>query len=172
MRAILICLAFLPAAAFAQSDDVTSLRAQLRAAQDQIAADKTQIAQLQAAQNGGSAQDLAAAQQQTAQLQQNFVKLQQAANNTIKAVQTQDKAVNDQLAARNTACVAANQKLAATAEDILHLYETQSFRSVWLKSYEPILGLDKVKLQNIVQSYDDKISAQQVSTPDTGVSTP
>jgi chromosome segregation ATPase len=171
MRGLFALVLLIPAAAAAQDADVTTLRAQLRAAQDQIAADKVEIGQLQAG-SGASAQDLAAVQQQNVQLQQNFKGLQAAANNLIKSIETRDKAASDAIAAQTTACQAQNQKLAATAEDILHLYQTQSFRSILLGSYEPILGLDRVKLENIVQDYDDKIYAHRVAQPDPGASQP
>ena len=51
-----------------------------------------------------------------------------------------------------------NKKLAVLAHDFLHLYETQDFRSVLLRSYEPVLGLGKVKLDNMVQDYEDKVA--------------
>jgi hypothetical protein len=71
-------------------------------------------------------------------------------------------------------CTAANGKLIAVADDILHLYRTQDFRSLLLGSYEPLLGLKKVELQNTVQSYEDRIldqtyyADQPVARPQTG----
>jgi type IV secretory pathway TrbL component len=58
-------------------------------------------------------------------------------------------------------CEAANIKLEAVANDILHLYQTQSFRSLLLASYEPLLGLKKVELENTIQNYEDKILDQK-----------
>jgi hypothetical protein len=58
-------------------------------------------------------------------------------------------------------CVAANTKLESVANDILHLYQTQSFRSLLLASYEPLLGLKKVELQNTIQDYEDKLLDQK-----------
>lgn len=52
---------------------------------------------------------------------------------------------------------ATNGKLAQLTSDILHLYRTQSFRQLLWKSYEPLLGLYEVKLENTVQEYEDKI---------------
>jgi hypothetical protein len=57
-------------------------------------------------------------------------------------------------------CAVANTKLTAVANDILHLYQTQNFRSLLLSSYEPLLGLKKVELENTVQDYEDKIADQ------------
>lgn len=53
---------------------------------------------------------------------------------------------------------ATNAKLAALAGDILHLYRSQDFRGVLLRSYEPALGLGKVTLDNTVQDYEDRIA--------------
>jgi chromosome segregation ATPase len=53
---------------------------------------------------------------------------------------------------------ATNEKLAALAGDILHLYRSEDFRGILLRSYEPLLGLGKVKLDNMVQDYEDRIA--------------
>jgi hypothetical protein len=58
-------------------------------------------------------------------------------------------------------CAAANTKLESVANDILHLYQTQSFRTLLLASYEPLLGLKKVELENTIQDYEDKILDQK-----------
>ncbi len=55
------------------------------------------------------------------------------------------------------AVIAGNKSLAALAGDILHLYRSESFRRILLESYEPLLGLKQVSLDNLVQGYDDKI---------------
>lgn len=54
-------------------------------------------------------------------------------------------------------CADSNTKLIDVANDILHLYQTQSFRSLLLSSYEPLLGFKKVELENTIQDYEDKI---------------
>jgi hypothetical protein len=58
-------------------------------------------------------------------------------------------------------CKATNRKLIDVSEQVLHLYETLSFRAILLKSYDPIIGTAKVALQNMVQEYDDKIQDQE-----------
>jgi len=58
-------------------------------------------------------------------------------------------------------CAAANTKLTDVANEILHLYQTQGFRSLLITSYEPLLGLKKVELQNTIQDYEDKIFDQK-----------
>ena len=64
-----------------------------------------------------------------------------------------------------TTCEAANVKLTKVADEVLHLYTTQGFRSILLGSYEPLIGFDQVKLENIVQDYEDKIRAQAYIPP-------
>jgi septal ring factor EnvC (AmiA/AmiB activator) len=107
------------------------------------------------------------AQQQGASLQQLNARLQANLDSTTAAAQAKDEqsrraaqALKSSLATLD-ACKLANAKLIGVSEDVLHLYESQSFRSILLKSYEPVLGLAKVKLQNIVQDYDDKIHDQE-----------
>ena len=62
-------------------------------------------------------------------------------------------------------CKAANTRLIGVAEDILHLYQTVGFRSLLLRSYEPVVGFAQVKLENLVQDYDDKIHDQEYVAP-------
>ena len=54
-------------------------------------------------------------------------------------------------------CEQKNAELIRTATDILHLYATQDFRSLLLKSYEPVVGFEKVRLENMIQDYEDRI---------------
>ena len=63
------------------------------------------------------------------------------------------------------ACRAKNARLVALGEEILHLYETRSFRSLLLQSYEPLLGLKRVELENLVQDYDDKLRDPAAAGP-------
>lgn len=63
--------------------------------------------------------------------------------------------------ARLAIATAENGKLVQLANDILHLYRTQSFRAVLIGSYEPLLGLKQVELENTVQDYEDKILDQK-----------
>jgi len=58
------------------------------------------------------------------------------------------------------ACRQTNDKLVAVANEILNTYKSQDFRSVWLKSYEPVLGFDRIRLENIMQGFQDKILDQ------------
>ena len=57
---------------------------------------------------------------------------------------------------------ATNKRLVGVSTDILHLYETQDFQATLTKSYEPLLGLWRVRRDNIVQDWDDKIAAQTI----------
>jgi hypothetical protein len=74
-----------------------------------------------------------------------------------RQLDTKSQASSQMLAA----CSAKNAKLIAVAEDILHLYSTQDFQTLLVKSYEPVLGLWKVRLENIVQDNDDRIQDQR-----------
>lgn len=47
------------------------------------------------------------------------------------------------------------------ANEILHLYGTHGFRNLLFESYEPILELKRVKLENLVQDYEDAIRDQE-----------
>jgi hypothetical protein len=66
------------------------------------------------------------------------------------------------------ACRAVNVKLLAVGHEILHLYETQSFQNLLARSYEPLLGLYRVKLENLMQDYDDKLLDSAIAAPATG----
>ena len=49
------------------------------------------------------------------------------------------------------------QSLKTQNASLQHLYEREDFRSLLLKSYEPFFGFEKVKLQNMIQDYEDRI---------------
>lgn len=162
---------------------------QMRAAQDEAAQAQAQVAQLTAdkaalqaqldaakAQLGKSAKadDLKALQAQLEEsraqagaLSANINKWQSAYQQAQGFAQTKDRETQQAkvIATANTnalqTCKAANTKLVALATEVLHLYESQSFRSVLLKSYEPLLGTAKVDLENLVQDYDAKIQDQE-----------
>ena len=107
---------------------------------------------------------LTALQAQTVALQQTAEKLQGSASPDTTG---QMESPTDALAV----CRANNAKLLSVGHDILHLYETQSFRSLLGGQYEPLLGLYRVELENIVQDNDDKLRDLQVF-PDPKVSKP
>jgi len=114
---------------------------------------------------------LAAAQAQTAALQAGLAKWQAAYNTAAELARTKNEesertgaGLKADMKALDT-CKAENAKLIDTAETILHLYETQGFRSILLRSYEPFIGSAKVTLQNTVQEYDDKIHDQEYVPP-------
>jgi len=144
-----------------------ALQAQLDAANAKLAAApaikpadlEALKAQLQAAQQAGSS-----LQQLNAKLQANL----ESANTAAQAKDDQNRKAEAQLKTLQSsfsACKSANGKLIGVSEDVLHLYESQSFRSLLLKSYEPVLGLAKIRLENIIQQYDDKIQDQAYVTP-------
>jgi chromosome segregation ATPase len=114
---------------------------------------------------------LAAAQAQAAALQAGLAKWQAAYNTAADLARTKDEesqrtgaGLKADIKALDT-CKAENAKLIDTAETILHLYQTQGFRSILLRSYEPFIGSAKVTLQNTVQEYDDAIHDQEYVPP-------
>ena len=127
-----------PAKPAARPEEVGALQARLRAAEAQAAGVQQQAGRLQSS------------YQAAAELARQREGERNAATSELK-----------QKAAALGVCEAANTRLIAVAEEILHLYETQRFRSLLLKSYEPVLGLARVKLENTVNDYDDKIRDQQ-----------
>ncbi len=137
--------------------------AKLAAMQGKDAVKPGEIAALQA--------QLQAEAGQNRQLQSALLRIQGQATAAEQTAQARDAemarteaGLKSNLTALQT-CKTANTKLIAVAEDILHLYESESFRGILLRSYEPVLGLAKVRLQNMVQDYDDKIRDQEYIPP-------
>jgi hypothetical protein len=96
------------------------------------------------------------------------VKKWQAAYQQAASVAQAKDAESRQLAAANKiveatldVCTGKNTRLLAVANDILHLYRQQDFKSLLLMSYEPLLGYKKVELENIVQDNEDRVRAQK-----------
>ncbi len=119
--------------------------------------DEAQIQKLQA--------DLDAARKQDGALQAALAKWQAAYKEAAGIAQAKDAEARRLDANLKTtlatleAAKQANAKLFAAARDILHLYQTQSFRTLLVQSYEPLLGLKRTQLENLVQDYDDRIEA-------------
>ena len=113
------------------------------------------------------------ARAQNAALQQGMVKFQTAYNSAAAAARSKDtesRAAAARLAAGTTiiaTCKAENTRLIALGEQILTLYQSQSFRSILLRSYEPLIGSAKVTLENMVQKYDDEMHDQEFVEPAT-----
>ncbi len=103
-------------------------------------------------------------QQRAAQLQSSFQSAAAQARQKDDESRLASAALKSQSAALAT-CKTANAKLIDVSEQILHLYESQSFRGLLLKSYEPVLGMARVRLENTVQDYDDKIHDQEYIQP-------
>jgi hypothetical protein len=105
--------------------------------------------------------------QQNAALQAGLQKWQAAYQNAAGIAQSKDLESRQSQAtltgsqATLSVCEGKNTRLLAVANDILHLYQTQSFRSLLVESYEPLLGIKKVELENIMQDNEDRIRAQQ-----------
>jgi chromosome segregation ATPase len=137
-----------------------SLQQQLAAAKNAPRPPDAELGQLRDA--------VAALQQQNAALQTGLQKWQGGYQQAAELARAKDAesrqlgAALQQQTAKLGVCTATNGKLIAVANDILHLYHTQSFRDLLLGSYEPLLGFKKVQLENLVQDYEDKIDAQRL----------
>ncbi len=163
-------------AAQAQADlakanaDKAAIQAQLDAANAKLAAAAgkpvARPADTEALQNA-----LRSAQAQGQSLAQQNARLQgsyQSVAELARAKDAESQQAQAALKANGSAletCKATNAKLIDVAEQILHLYESQGFRSVLLRSYEPVVSMEKVKLENMVQDYDDKIRDQEYVAP-------
>jgi len=146
------------------------LQAQLDQANAKLAAQDQQAKQgpspkEQAAMQQAAAM-LAAAKAENAGLRQDLAKWRAAYEQAATIARGKDAEARTTGATLKTtaqgfqACKAANVKLVATANDILHLYQSRDFRATLLGSYEPLLGYKRVELENIVQDYEDKIQDQ------------
>ena len=161
----------------AQSDlakaqaDKAALQTQLDAANAKLAEQQAKPAAQAPAVDSGLQERLRAAEAQNAALQQRSAALQGSVQTALdQARQREDESRNAAAALQGqgaalAVCKTYNAKLIDVAEQILHLYQTESFRMVLLKSYEPVLGMAKVKLENTVQDYDDKIQDQAYIPP-------
>jgi chromosome segregation ATPase len=161
-------------------DQATQAQAQLAQAQSDLAAlkakfdaDEAKIADLNG-KGGGAKQlqaDLDAAHAQTAALQASLGKYEgavQQAQDIAREKDAESQRAQAGLRSNYTAletCKTANKKLIDVAEQVLNLWQDRSFIWVLRKSYEPIVGADKVTLENIVQDYDDKIRDQEYIPP-------
>jgi chromosome segregation ATPase len=168
----------------AAQDQASQAQAQLTQAQTELASVKAQLdaANAKLAETAGKPQakpeELAAVQAQLKQsqataaaLQQGLAKFQgayQQATDLARAKDAESQRATAGLADDQRAletCKATNKKLIDVSKKVLHLYESQSFRSILLKSYEPLIGAAKVDLENLVQDYDDKIRDQEYVAP-------
>jgi type II secretory pathway pseudopilin PulG len=109
--------------------------------------------------------NVATLQEQNAQLQQTLGRWQAAYNEAANVARTKEgeRAVYQQAFTRArdavAACEAKNAALLTAAGDILKLYETPDFRTLVMRSGEPLLGFWRVRLENIVQDHEDRIAA-------------
>jgi hypothetical protein len=55
------------------------------------------------------------------------------------------------------ACIDQNRALLAASTELLRLHEAADFRWLLLASAEPVLGLSRVRLENMVQDLEDKL---------------
>jgi len=81
------------------------------------------------------------------------------------------EAQSNGLARRVNLCEAKNTELFAVGNDILNKLDSDDFSDSLLR-HEPFTGLARVKLDNIVQDYQDKLRDQRVTPPPAERSTP
>jgi hypothetical protein len=135
-----------------------ALKQQLDAVKNAPPVPDPQVAQLRDA--------VASLQQQNSALQSGLAKWQgsyQQAAEIARGKDSESRQLGGELKQQSSkldVCATANGKLITLANDILHLYRSQDFRSLLLGSYEPLLGFKKVQLENLVQDYEDKIDDQ------------
>jgi chromosome segregation ATPase len=160
------------AAIQAQLDQTTrqkdALQAQVAELSAKLAAQPAPSAPApQAAAPEKSAGEVRALQGQVQSLQAALAKFQASYNEAASVARSKDSESRQAAQSAESAekavaaCTEENSKLLGVADDILHLYRTTGFRTTLIGSYEPVLGLKKVELQNIVQDYEDKIRDHQ-----------
>ena len=54
-------------------------------------------------------------------------------------------------------CIDRNVALFAASRDVLRSYSDEGFRSLLLGNVEPVLGLRRVRLENVLQDMEDKL---------------
>jgi chromosome segregation ATPase len=64
----------------------------------------------------------------------------------------------------NTSCEAKNLKLYEYSQELAQRYQA---KGVWasLTQHEPVLGIANVKVENVLQEYQDKLASQRVQPP-------
>jgi chromosome segregation ATPase len=162
----------------AAQDAQAGLQAQLaeaRAQRDQFAAANAELTARvaeaegsaptpeQVAENEQLRANLAAAEAQLAEFRTALTRWQAAlaeAQGAAQARAAAQRAAEQGLERARGAIAAAEEKnarLVATATEILELYATPEFRSLVARSGEPLLGLWRVRLENVVQDFEDRI---------------
>jgi hypothetical protein len=143
-----------------EKQTTVTLRKQLEELTAQTANAKASITEEQIAQMKHELSDTRAAE---ASLRASLIQFQDANQKAVEFARAKDAeskaaaARTSESERRSAICAEANSGLTALANEILTLYRSQSFRSLLLSSYEPLLGLKKVELENLVQDYQDKI---------------
>ncbi|HYN40049.1 MAG TPA: hypothetical protein VES39_12440 [Rhodospirillales bacterium] len=146
-----------------QTGRMTELEAQAAAA-PVLAERETQLRQLQ--------QDFAASQASNEAMLQALKQWQGAYQEVLGVAKSKDvERVRAEAGLAQTqktlaVCQEKNDRLVVVAEETLGLYQSRDFRSLLSGSWEPLLGLQKVELENIVQDYQDRILDQQFVAPE------
>jgi len=102
--------------------------------------------------------------------QGNFAKLQTYYKDAVEVARTRDveikrtDAVLGATRQRAQACEAKNAELFKLGEQVLDLYDKKDVMDS-LVADEPVTKLKRVELENLLQDYEDKFRAQEISQP-------
>ena len=75
------------------------------------------------------------------------------------------KASAAKLQAVADSCTKSNAAMAKVATEVVHLYQDRHFRALLVLSDEPMLGLKRVELENMLQDYEDTLRTNTYRTP-------
>jgi hypothetical protein len=163
----------------AAQDNAATVQAQLDAITKQRDALQAQLAQPQApaAPAGPSPEQRAAIQQAQAQARAaqtqaaaesaNTARWQKAYTEAAAIARAKDQSDRrnaaglNQASAQLTICKQDNARLIDLSGEILHLYETPQWNQLLVANHDRLLGFARVKLQNLVQDYEDKTASQE-----------
>jgi hypothetical protein len=161
----------------AAQDNAASVQAQLDAMTKQRDALQAQLAQAPAKPVGPSPEQLAAVQQAMAQARAaqaqaaaesaNTVRWQKAYTEAAAIARSKDQSDRSnaaglkQAGAQLAICKQDNARLTDLSGEILHLYQTPQWNQLLVANHDRLLGFARVKLENLVQDYEDKIAAQE-----------
>jgi DNA repair exonuclease SbcCD ATPase subunit len=168
--------------------EVTEARAERDALRQELAAARARLAELDAAPPGPSPEQLAEMEQlratgralaeQNAALQQALARWQGSQAEAVafarqkEAERLATDAALGRARAAIDACEVKNGQLITAANEILALYQTPDFQTLVSRSREPLVGIWRVRLENIVQAHEDRIregrfyrAAHPVPTP-------
>ncbi len=170
LRAAQDAQATLQAQLTSMTKDRDALQAEVQALQAKTATASAVSPKQQAAMRA-AATEAAQAKAALAQSQAGLAKWQTAYNQAAAIARARDEAAKQASAKLTVAskqlaiCRQENTKLIKIADDILHLYQTPQWNRLLFWNHEHLIGLARVKLENEVQAYEDRLEAQKYVVP-------